>query len=151
MLFFENYLNIPSLWIFGGQGIDQTNNVLLYNDVWSTTLNSSGIPLSLLWVQQNTTSITWSPRVGHEVVYEPASPRNLFKRRVFVIGGQDSNLNVLGDVWIWEVNNIATSNPAVWIQDFSPEALFKTGDGAEMNYYNNSPTSKFQFNLRYIS
>ena len=162
-------LGVPGpaqLFVFGGRGGDNLGvedfTTYYYNDVWSST---NGIS----WQRQfggysppyngpipggaNTNMITppgdddnawqteawWEPRCGHSVSLQVASPSNLYTRSVYLFGGQTANWTVDGfqdDVWVWRPDVRGEG----WRKDFTPSAIFATGDGSNFHYADNSPS-----------
>ena len=49
-----------------------------------------------------TANAPWPPRSGQAVVYEPPSASNLFARKVYLTGGEDSG-GTHSDVWSWDL------------------------------------------------
>lgn len=82
----------------------------------------------------------WSARASFTAVLEQGTASNGYVRTVYVIGGVNADTNdtsnFLDEVWGWRPDVPGD----VWRQDFSPSALFGTGDGTQYRYVNNSPS-----------
>jgi hypothetical protein len=150
--------NIPLLWVFGGSGgannfsVLETNALQYYNDVWVSPL-AGDLPLQwTLYDSQNITvylgnnstafdiqpitPIPWSPRLGHAMCVEEASPQNLYTRSVLLYGGYDGK-KYLDDVWSWRLDQPGEN----WRQDFTPEEIYGTGTGTTFHYGNDTSPS----------
>lgn len=123
--------NIPLLWVFGGRGgannfsVLETRSEQYYNDIWVAPL-AGGLPLQWsLYDSENITvstgvngstgydmqpmrPIPWTPRLGHAMCLEDASPQNLYKRSVLLYGGFDGK-NYVDDVWSWRLDEPVSS------------------------------------------
>jgi hypothetical protein len=147
-----------SLFIFGGRGGDNTGlkdfDEYYYNDVWSSTNGISWtrqfggyapewtdpIPTGAnpARVQKSDDEKWWSPRCAHTVSLEKASPGNLNVRSIFLYGGQTQKWKETGfqdDVWVWRPD----VKDEYFRKDFTSEAIFATGDGANFHYADHSP------------
>jgi hypothetical protein len=154
-----------ALFIFGGRGGD--NKGLLdfdeyyYNDVWSSTDGTALTREFGGYVPEFTDTIPtgadtavitepsddgveswWSPRCGHTVSLEKASPGNLNQRSLYLFGGQAKNWKDDGfqdDVWVWRPD-VQDDN---WKKDFTDEAIFATGDGSNFHYSEDAPSKYY--------
>ena len=150
------------LFIFGGRGGDNKGledfTDYYYNDVWSSTngitwtrrfggyspeydgVVLSGADASRIATPDDPESNPswWKPRCGHSVSLEIASPGNLNTRVIYLFGGQAANWEDVGfqdDVWAWRPDIEGES----WRKDFTPDAIFASGDGNTFRYAENSP------------
>ena len=149
------------LWIIGGRGGSNEGDKQLtyYNDMWSSPFFKADgtFPGAGDWCRHDDPAcsiyypgnISWSPRLGHSVDVEPPSPSNFQTMSIYLVGGTSESIDTDGhvnrtfydDVWVWRPE----ITDDVWRQDFTPDALFSTGGGADFHYSNNTPA------LRYIS
>ena len=141
----SNVTNDASLWIFGGRGVDPTQppgTNLCFNDMWTASLSNA---YPSFWTQVSlpisgddlnmSTSMPWTPRLGHTVTLETATASNGNFQTLHLVGGRDCSGNVLDEVWSWRTDDANST----WILDFTHEALYSTTYNGSFGYYTNSP------------
>jgi hypothetical protein len=114
---------------------------------WMNLANASASD-QLPWSLKN---IPWSPRSGHSVSLEPASPRNLQTRALHLVGGttgrngdgtgraKPEDALFLDDVWSWQLDQPNET----WRKDYTTDELFLTDTPIGFEYRNNSPTVQY--------
>lgn len=100
-----------------GQTESSTSDLFL-NDVWRANVSTPTI-----WIKVSPDP-TFPPRSDHSVVIEQATAQNENHARLFVIGGENQQ-GPLSDVWAWAIDP-----GSLWLQDYTPNALYSAGAGA---------------------
>lgn len=99
---------VDRLFVLAGESFSPHEMSTIYlNDVWSVDLGQepcegSACLSSVSGWTRVTSNAPWSPRSGQAVVYEPPSASNLFTRKVYLTGGEDSG-GTRSDVWTWDL------------------------------------------------